>query len=86
MLAGSVRQDLQPMIQLVADFDGKLLPNQDRMKSERLAIVVSGLAVEKFLGIPTIPVGTEQLTGQNIFESIQEWSGVEQNLAGLFVH
>ena len=83
LLAGSVRQNFQPMVPLVAHFDGKLLPNQDRTKSERLAIVVSGLGVEKLLGIPTIPVGTGQLMGQKIFECIQEWSGVEQNLAGL---
>ena len=59
LLAGSVRQNFQPMVPLVAHFDGKLLPNQDRTKSERLAIVVSGLGVEKLLGIPTIPVGPD---------------------------
>ena len=58
LLAGSARQNLQPMVPLVAHFDGKLLPNQDSTKSERLAIVVSGLGVEKLLGIPTKPVGT----------------------------
>ena len=44
---------------------------------------MSGLGVEKLLGIPTILVGTGQLMGQKIFECIQEWSGVEENLAGL---
>ena len=63
LMTASVRQNFQPMVPLVAHFDGKLLPIQDGKKSERLAIVVSGLGVEKLLGIPIIPVGTGQLMG-----------------------
>ena len=81
LMAASVRQNFQPMVPLVAHFDGKLFPSQDG-KSDRLANVVSGLGVEKLLGIPIIPVGTGQLMGQKIFEFIHERSGVEQNLAG----
>ena len=83
LMAASVSQNFQPMVPLVAHFDGKLLPNQDGTMSDHLAIVVSGLGVEKLLGIPIIPVGSGQLMGQKILEFIHEWSGVEQKLAGL---
>ena len=83
LMAASVSQNFQPMVPLVAHFDGKLFPSQDGKKSVSLAIVVSGLGVEKLRGIPIIPVGTGQLMGLKIFEFIHEWSGAEQNLAGL---
>ena len=82
-LASTVRQDFQPSVPLVAHFDGKLLPYVDGTKRDCLPIVVSGLDIEKLLGIPKLPVGTGALMGQKVVEFVREWPGVEEHLAGL---
>ena len=83
LMAAVFRQNFHPNVPLVVHFDAKLLPNLEGTKNDRLAIVVSGLGVEKLLGIPTLPVGSGKLMGQKVIELIHEWSGVEENLAGL---
>lgn len=52
ILAAEVRQNFQPTVPLVAHFDGKLLSHIDGTKRDCLPIVISGLGVEKLLGIP----------------------------------
>jgi len=82
-LAATVRHKFQPAVPLVAHFDGKLLAHLDGTKRDCLPIVVSGLDIEKLLGIPMLPVGTGALMGQKVVEFVHEWPGVEENLAGL---
>ena len=82
-LAATVRQNFQSTVPLVAHFNGKLLPHLDGTKRDCLLIVVSGLYVEKLLGIPMLPVGTGVLMGQKVVEFVHEWTGVEEHLAGL---
>ena len=82
-LATAVRKNFQPLVPLVAHFDGKMLSNVVRTRRECLPIVVSGLDIEKLLGIPEIPAGTGAQMGQKVVEFIHEWPGVEEHLAGL---
>ena len=82
-LAEAVRNDFQPTVPLVAHFDGKLLDHFDGVKRDCFPIVVSGLGVEKLLGIPMLPVGTGLIMGQKVVEFVREWPGVEEHLAGL---
>jgi len=82
-LAAAVRQSFQPTVPLVAHFDGKLLANPVGPKRDCLPIVVSGLDVEKLLGIPMLPVGTGVMMGNKVVEFVRDWPGVEEHLAGL---
>jgi hypothetical protein len=82
-LAAAVRQNFQPTVPLVAHFDGKLLSHMDGTKRDCLPIVISGLDVEKLLGIPMLPVGSGAVMGQKVVEFVRDWSGVEEHLAAL---
>ena len=55
----------------------------DGNKRDCLPIVLSGLDVEKLLGIPMLPVGTGSIMGQKMLEFVREWPGVEEQLDGL---
>ena len=70
-LAATVRHNFQPTVPLVAHFDGKLLPHLDGTKRDCLPIVVSGLDVEKLLGIPMLPVGTGAMMGKKVVEFVR---------------
>jgi len=70
-LAATVRQNFQPTVPLVAHFDGKLLPHLDETNRDCLPIVVSGLDVEKLLGIPMLPVGTGAMMGKKVVEFVR---------------
>ena len=85
-LVATIRQNFQPAVPLVAHFDGKLMPNVDggtRELQDCMPVVVSGLGIEKLLGIPKLPAGTGALMGQKVVEFVREWPGVEDHLAGL---
>ena len=82
-LAANVRQNFKPAVPLVAHFDGKLLPDLDGIKRDCMPVVVSGLDVEKLLGMPRLAEGTGALMGQKVIEFVREWPGVEEHLAGL---
>ena len=55
-------------------FDGKLLAHQIGPKRDCLPIVVSGLNVEKLLGIPMLPVRTGVMMGNKVVEFVRDWS------------
>ena len=82
-LAATVRHNFKPTVPLVCHFDGKLLPHLDGTKRDCLPIVVSGLDIEKLLGIPMLPAGTGVMMGQKVAEFVRDWAGVEEHLAGL---
>ena len=86
VVAATVRQNFQPTVPLVAHFDSKLLANLAGTNHEHLAIVVSGLHVEKLLGIPMLPGGSGAMMGQKVVEFVHEWTGVENRLAALCFH
>ena len=75
-----------PSTPLVAHFDGKLLPDSDGRSDElvdRMPIVVSGVNVEKLLAIPKLPISTGESMGQAVIQTLQDWKGVPDWLAGL---
>jgi hypothetical protein len=82
-LAEEVREQFTPATPLIAHFDGKLLPDRDGSKSDRMPIVVSGKDVEKLLGIPRLSTGTGVLMGETVVKFLQDWDGVPEWLAGL---
>jgi len=82
-LAATVRQNFQPTVPLVAHFDGILLAHLDGTKRDCLPIVVSGLGIEKLLGIPMLSVGSGAMMGQKVVEFMCDWARVEEQLACL---
>ena len=82
-LAATLRHNFQPKVPFVAHFDRKLLSHLDGSTRDCLPIVVSGFDVEKLLGIPMLPVASGALMGQKVAEFVREWSGVEEQIAGL---
>ena len=79
-----VREKFRPETPLVAHFDGKLLPDQDGVNSDRMPVVVSGINIEKLLAIPKLPgSGTGVLMGNTTVELLRQWEGVPNWLAGL---
>jgi len=48
-----------------------------------MPIVVSGLNTEKLLAIPKLPVSTGELMGNAVVQTLQDWKGVPEWLAGL---
>lgn len=82
-LAKTVRESFQPDVPLVAHFDSKLLQQQDGSKNDALAIVVSGMNIEKLLGIPILPSGSGTLMGRSVYDLVLEWPGVEEHLGAL---
>ena len=83
VVAAMVRQNFQPTVPLVSHFDFKLLANLAGTNHEHLAIVVSGLHVEKLLEIPMLPAGSGVMIGQKVVEFVHEWTEVENRLADL---
>ena len=63
VVAAMVRRKFQPTVPLVAHFNSNLLANLARKNQEYLAIVVSGLQVEKLLGIQMLSVGSGAMMG-----------------------
>ena len=62
-----------------------LLPDNDGVNADCLAIVVSGKEIEKLLAIPKVPgSGTGVLVGNKVFEILRQWDGVPEWLAGLY--
>ena len=68
----------------MAQFDGKLLPDsQSEELVDRMPIVVSGLKTEKLLAIPKLPISTGEIMGNAVVQTLQDWDGVPDWLAGL---
>ena len=82
-LAQSLQDKFQPKVPLILHFDGKLLPDPEGSRSDRLAIVVTGIALEKILAIPSIPAGTGEAMGGAILKVLDEWPLVKPWVAGL---
>ena len=80
------REQFVPNTPLVAHFDGKMLPDRGSQLDEltdRMPIVVSGLNIEKLLAIPKLPVSTGELMGNAVVQTLLDWKGVSDWLAGL---
>jgi len=83
-LAMSQKKQFVPSTPLVAHFDGKLLPDsQSEELVDQMPIVVSGLKTEKPLAIPKLPISTGEIMGNAVVQTLQDWDGVPDWLAGL---
>lgn len=63
-------------------FENKFSPDHDSV-FDRLAIVVSGNGVEKFLEISKLMTSTCELIGNKLIELVYKWSNVSEWLAAL---
>ena len=70
-IGNRVKENFCPKIQLIAHFDGKMLPNCDGVKSDRMPVVVSGKCVEKLLGIPRLHNTSGDQMGRKIVLMLQ---------------
>ena len=85
-LVETTKEQFVPNTPLVAHFDGKLLPENDGQSEElvdRMPIVVSGVNIEKLLAIPRLPTSTGEMMGKAVVQTLQDWKGVSDWLAGL---
>ena len=82
-IGASIKETFCPTVPLIAHFDGKMLPDWEGGKSDRMAVVVSGEDVEKLLGIPQLPKASGAHMGHKVVNIPQEWTGVVPHLAGL---
>lgn len=82
-LGKSLQEEFKPEVPLILHFDGKLLPDPEGGRSDRLAIVVTGMGLEKILSVPSIPAGTGVAMGGAILKVLEEWPQVKPWLAGL---
>ena len=71
---------------LVVHFDRKLLLAiaGGAQKEDRVAVLVTGLEVEKILAIPKVAQGTGELVATAASESLHEWNLVENTVAMSF--
>ena len=53
-VSDSIKETFQPHTPLVVHFDGKLLPDTDGKKSDRMPVVITGKDIEKLLSIPKL--------------------------------
>ena len=81
-IGSSVRESFSPKVPLIVHFDGKMLPDCDGVKGDRMQVVVSGKCV-KLLGIPRLPNTSGEQMGRKIVQLLHEWTGVAPHLAGL---
>ena len=82
-LGKSLQEEFKPEVPLILHFDSKMLLDSEDGRSDRLAIVVTGMGLEKILSIPSIPAGTGVAMGGAILKVLEEWPQVKPWLAGL---
>jgi hypothetical protein len=78
----NLRQTFSPSVPLIVHFDNKLLPDISGVTLERVPVVVSGMNIEKILGIPKLPSATGFDMGNAVIRLIREWEGIADWLAG----
>ena len=67
-----IRGAFLPKTPLVAHYDGKLLPDNEGVNADCLAIVVSGKGIEKLLAIPK-PPGSGVIMANKAVEILRQW-------------
>lgn len=68
-----IKEEFNPDVPLCLHWDGKILPNFEGKKEDRLAIVVTGANVSKMLAIPSVPDGKSETETQAIVETVESW-------------
>ncbi|KAG0723732.1 hypothetical protein GWK47_042055 [Chionoecetes opilio] len=72
-LAKDIKETFSPLTPLTVHWDGKILPQDDGTRAERLAILVTGEGVEKLLGVPKLHSGTGDAAATAVFEALEDW-------------
>ncbi|KAG0721760.1 Avirulence protein AvrBs3 [Chionoecetes opilio] len=73
-LAKDIKETFSPLTPLTVHWDGKILPQDDGTRAERLAILVTGEGVEKLLGVPKLHSGTGDAAATAVFEALEDQS------------
>lgn len=81
-LTFQIKKAFQPDIPLTVHWDGKILPNSEGRKEDRLPILVTGLGVSKLLAAPSLPNGTAVVEASAIVAAVKDW-GIEQNVSAM---
>lgn len=61
-----VRNEFSHSSPIIVDFNGKMLPDDTGKMIDRIAVIVSGINVDKLLGSPKISTVTVALMGETI--------------------
>ncbi|KAG0694931.1 hypothetical protein GWK47_027091 [Chionoecetes opilio] len=80
-LAKDIKETFSPLTPLTVHWDGKILPQDDGTRAERLAILVTGEGVEKLLGVPKLHSGNGDAAATAVFEALEDW-GVQERKIG----
>lgn len=72
-LTFQIKKAFQPDIPLTVHWDGKILPNSEGSKEDRLPILVTGLSVSKLLAV---------VEASAIVAAVKDW-GIEQNVSAM---
>jgi hypothetical protein len=83
-LAKEIKETFSPDTPLTVHWDGKILPQADGTRADRLAIIVTGEGVEKLLGVPRLPAGTGEAQSAAVFDALQDWGIVDAVVAMSF--
>ena len=83
-LAAEVKTSFVSDTPLTVHWDGKILPDCDGTRVDRLAIVVSGHGVQKLIGVPKLTRGTGEATASAVAEALDDWGLAERIVAMSF--
>ena len=73
-LAEEVQVSYSPNTSLIVHWDGKLLPDHDKQKVDRLPVIVTDpRGTPKLLGVPKLPAGTGQATANAVVQCLEDW-------------
>ena len=83
-MAEEIKQSFSPKTPLTVHWDGKILPQDEISRGDRLAILVTGQGVEKLLGVPRLRVGTGEAAATAVSEALEDWGVRDQVVAMCF--
>lgn len=77
-LVAEVKTTFVPDTPLTIIWDGKILPDCDGTRVDRLAILVSGDGVQKLIGVPKLASGTREAMTSAVAEALDDWGLAER--------
>lgn len=83
-LAAEVKTTFVPDTPLTVHCDGKILPDCDGTRVDRLAILVSGDGVQNLIGVPKLASGTGEAMASAVAEALDDWGLAERVVAMSF--
>lgn len=81
-MANAIKAEFAPDVPLTIHWDGKLMSDiSGKEKVDRLPVLVTGLNIDKLLGVPKLLGGTGENMAASIFSQIEEWD-LNENICG----